>query len=515
MAAHFRLALRAALALCVLGAFPGPVFSQEEVESLEVTEGLKPYQVLQCNESGNARIALAGATSFAGEATVQVRVQPQSRVGFWRWLDAGSSRDGSWTAEIREIPAGGPYRVEIRLRSEGDEVAKVSIDHILVGDLWILAGQSNMQGVGNNTDVAAPDDRVHMFAMNDEWRAAEEPLHRLGESRDFVHSKVEDESERMNLVQDVSGWTKGAGLGLPFAKEMVRRTGRPVGLIPCAHGGTSMKQWDPALRDAGGNSLYGAMYRRFLAAGGSVRGVLWYQGESDANPDDAPKFLGRFLSFVQSVRDDFDAPELPFYYVQIGRFVTEGDPVFWNTVQVMQLQADALLLNSGMVASIDLPLDDNIHIGTDGLKTLGYRLANLAARDLFGQDSLDRGPRLDAVTRVNAPYGPELHLTFDTVNGRLTSDGPVTGFSLSDANGNDLHAVFRQRLDPKNPKSIILHAGTISEDAQLWYGKGLNPRCTVSDSAGVALPVFGPVDLGAVKPKPVEEADLRPDGDVH
>jgi len=479
------------------------VNAQDETHRLEVTGGLRPYQVLQSESGGTATVSLQGTTDWQDPATVQVRVQPQSRVGFWRWIDAGTSENGTWSAEVYNIPAGGPYRVEIRLRVEGDAVARTAIEHVLVGDLWILAGQSNMQGVGNNIDVAEPSEKVHVFAMNDEWRIAEEPLHRLGESRDIVHSGIEDEGARNNVVLDVDGWTKGAGLGLPFAHEMVRESGRPVGLIPCAHGGTSMMQWDPGLRDAGGTSLYGAMYRRFLAAGGKVRGVLWYQGESDANPDDAPKFLGRFLSFVQAVRNDFDAPDLPFYYVQIGRFVTEGDPVFWNTIQVVQLQAEELLTNSGMVASADLALDDNIHIGTDGLKTLGKRLAGLALRDLYAFDGNRQGPRLNAIERADTPFGPQLRLTFNGAYGRLESAGPVSGFSLTDPEGRDLHAVYRQELDSNERDTVILWVDRIEEGAQLWYGKGLNPRCALSDSAGMALPVFGPIDvLSALPVKP-------------
>src|SRR6202023_1447306 len=87
---------------------------------------------------------------------------------------------------------------------------------------------------------------------------------------------------------------KGSGLGLPFAVEMVARTGIPVGLVPCAHGGTSMDQWSPALKDREGDSLYGSMYRRFVAVGGRVRGVLWYQGESDASAKAAPEFEQKF-----------------------------------------------------------------------------------------------------------------------------------------------------------------------------------------------------------------------------
>ena len=72
---------------------------------------------------------------------------------------------------------------------------------------------------------------------------------------------------------------------------MVEKTGVPIGLIPAAHGGTSMQQWNPALRDLGGESLYGATVERFRAIWRqSRRCILWYQGESDANPTDAAQY---------------------------------------------------------------------------------------------------------------------------------------------------------------------------------------------------------------------------------
>ncbi len=69
-----------------------------------------------------------------------------------------------------------------------------------------------------------------------------------------------------------------------------------------------MDQWNPALRDSGGQSLYGSMYRRVQAVGGQVKGVLWYQGESDGNPAFAGAFLGKFEAFIKAVRWDFKQP---------------------------------------------------------------------------------------------------------------------------------------------------------------------------------------------------------------
>ena len=155
-------------------------------------------------------------------------------------------------------------------------------------------------------------------------------------------------------------------MGCRFAVEMVKRTGVPVGLIPCAHGGTSMAQWDPALKDKGGDSLYGAMIRRFEAIGSKATGVLWYQGEAEANPQASAVFARKFEDFVAAVRRDFAQPDLPFYYVQIGRHVSTASGREWNAVQEAQRVLGDKIPKSGVVGAIDFALDDQIHVSTPG-----------------------------------------------------------------------------------------------------------------------------------------------------
>lgn len=114
-----------------------------------------------------------------------------------------------------------------------------------MADMWVLAGQSNMEGVGDLVDVETPSPRVRLFAHGDEWKQAEEPLHWLLEANDEVHQMgltgAELERARLDTRRDRN---KGAGLGLAFAKKLVARANVDVDLIPCAHGGTSMEQWD-------------------------------------------------------------------------------------------------------------------------------------------------------------------------------------------------------------------------------------------------------------------------------
>ena len=81
----------------------------------------------------------------------------------------------------------------------------------------------------------------------------------------------------------------------------------------------------------------------------------------------------------------FGQPELPFYYVQIGRFVNGSDPKGWNAVQDAQRVLVDRVADTAVISVIDLELDDGIHVGTQGLKRAGQRLARIAERELFGQ----------------------------------------------------------------------------------------------------------------------------------
>ena len=85
---------------------------------------------------------------------------------------------------MRGVPSGGPYRIEVRVQGT---TAADSVRNVLVGDLWVLAGQSNMQGVGDLVEVQPPHELVHNFDMTDHWVVAEEPLHRLVDAVDSVH----------------------------------------------------------------------------------------------------------------------------------------------------------------------------------------------------------------------------------------------------------------------------------------------------------------------------------------
>jgi sialate O-acetylesterase len=174
------------------------------------------------------------------------------------------------------VPVGGPYGINLTIK-KGDKQVRQVVGPVFVGDLWVLAGQSNMEGVGDLIDVTPPHPLVMNLGMNGKWGRAEEPLHWLVDSPDPVHSGNPGDRAGRSAQQHRTR-TKGAGLGLPFAVALVEQTRVPIGLVACAHGGTSMEQWNPAKKNEGGNSLYGSFLRQVQLAGGKVKGVLWYQG---------------------------------------------------------------------------------------------------------------------------------------------------------------------------------------------------------------------------------------------
>jgi len=473
-------------------------------QDLKIISGPVDNQVLQRNADQTADIQFSGTAvgKKVNGKDVEARITgaDTNPIPGFDWAPVGKILKLKWGGELKRVPVGGPYRLEVRM--QGSDTV-VSIANLLVGDLWVLAGQSNMEGHGDLIDVQPPSPLVHSFDMADRWIIAEEPLHTLVNATDPVHWPVNEQKEPEKFTGErldayLANRKKGAGLGLPFAEEMLARTGIPVGLIPCAHGGTTMEYWSPSLKDQGGESLYGSMLRRVQAVGGRVRGILWSQGESDGTPKAAPEFLEKFEGLVKAVRSDLNQPEMPFYYVQIGRHIDKNNWTYWNAVQVAQLRAETEIPHAGMVAAVDLQLDDGIHISTPELKRLGKRLADLVCHDLFPRmkeyGELKTGPRPVAATYQNGI----VKVTFSGVNGRLQSDGPISGFSIHNANGEWEPMIYKSRVDPAEASSVLLYVqGRLPENATLWYGYGKTPYCNVRDAQDFAVPVFA-LQIGPV-----------------
>lgn len=460
--------------------------------------GLMDGQVLQRDRRGVGCAKIAGRCAASGQ--VEVRVSP--RGGGWKV--AGAAGSGAFRADLSGLKAGGPYRVAFRVRQGRRTLDQAAIRDVFVGDVWILGGQSNMQGIGNLAHAPAPHRMVRAFYMRDEWDIAEETLHYREEAVDVVHNSYGDGEGRPPkavLERGRRALVKGVSPALAFGIEMHRRTGVPQGLIACAHGGTSMAQWSPELRDRGGASLYGAMLRRYERLGQPVAGVLWYQGESDANADAARVYTRRMVELVAAVRRDTGLPSLPWIMVQLGCHATTGNDEHWNGIQEQQRRLPAIIAHLDVAPAVDLELDDEIHIGGRAQQVLGRRLARLADRLVHRARGVSPGIVLESMELVPTPSAhpwtasTSLQLTYRNVAGCLVSEGRPSGFSLLDAQGRDTHAIFKTTLAGRQ---VLLQTGMFRAQLQrmaVSYGHGRQPYCNITDGEGMGLPAMQAVPI--------------------
>jgi sialate O-acetylesterase len=375
-------------------------------------------------------------------------------------------------------------------------------------DLWVAAGQSNMQGAGILPADTPAVPNVRIFDLTDKWVDAVPPTHRVYAAAAPVFKTL---IFKMNPTLTEEAWAKlqeddragkagGFGPDLPFAEQVSHATGRRIGLIPCALGGTNLRQWSPGLRDQGAASLYGNMIERIQKVGGRIKGVIWYQGEGQTGSrESADRFTADFLNLVDSVRRDTGIPDLPFIYVQIGRYANEDrttDP-FWQLIQEHQRNAASLRPNLWVVPSVDLPLDDLIHIGTEGQRRLGRRLAETALTHVYGKAGY--ATPINYVSHEILPSTQALHhclrVRFSGVTGRLQASGRPAGFELiPDDPKKQGPMVYKIEFDPADPASVLVwYSREIKAPVKLIYGLGMDRYSNITDGRDMAIPAFGPV----------------------
>jgi sialate O-acetylesterase len=451
--------------------------------SIELDCGLFDHMVLQRNKRNVSEAVFAGHGTGDGPVMASVRSGKGMVKGFAE-VKVGEAARGRIRGCLQGVPVGGPYEVTLTVGT-----ATRVIRDLLVGDVWLLGGQSNMQGNGLIPEKRLPaDPQVRAFYMDDRWAVARDPVHNLWDSVDAVHAALGKPAK-----PDADF---GAGPGPSFGNEMRRLTGVPQGLIACAHGGTSMTQWDPHRRDEGGNSLYGALARRLRKNGGRVAGMIWYQGESDATTAGAPQYTARTRKLIAALRRDTRDRALPVAIVQISRVVGAwwAEPAaVWNSIQEQQRLLPSVIPNLTMVPAIDLPLDDFIHLSGPAHTVLGKRLAH-AMQALRGGRGGGLPPlELERVTIETERGTVVVVAKFKNVAGRLTSGSRASGFSIVTAKG--VYQPFDVMLNGAYARirSGMSHADMAA--ASLHYGHGVDPFCNIVDEAGRSLPVFGPIPV--------------------
>ena len=372
-------------------------------------------------------------------------------------------------------------------------------------DVWILAGQSNMDGIGLLSEALQPDKRVFSFTSAGVWETATDPLVRHWESFTRVNRLAHNEwlAAKKNQSPEQYEWAlkgqaaNGAGLGISFGKAMADATGKPVGLIPASHGGTSLPAWSFEDKVKGDESLYGALLERVRRAGGNLRGILWYQGESDAGAVGAADAYGKcFERWIKELRGDLGNPTLPLVAVQLGRctLYEAGNKQErgrnWDTVRRAQYELPDTVPNTGVTSAIDLGLSDAIHLSASAQIRLGKRMA----RCMLGIEKNYSGPRVTGIEQI--PSGSDFGIVRIKTKGVAARWFPadnIVGFGLYTPSGDEhpVNHVFNAAPDRTDPRSLIVKTNLpIGNGDILGYGIGMSPSCNAVDKDDMPLCAF-------------------------
>jgi hypothetical protein len=331
-------------------------------------------------------------------------------------------------------------------------------DFLGVGDLWVIAGQSNSAGYGKGAFEDPSEPGIHLLANSLRWRLASHPLN---DSTDTAHP-VNTE------------WANpGHAPWLQFARSVRRVVGHPIGLLQTSLGGSGLNLWNPAEGRPGAATLYENLLEVVRAAGGRVRGVLWYQGCSDTGENESRSYLARFTDAVAAWRQALNDPALPVITVQINRYtVPQTDAVHdgWSRVREAQRQAARQIPGVLVLPASDLPLSDIIHTAPAGNLLLGQRAAEAALDQVYGAPRDWRAPEIEQA--VAAPDRCTVRLAVRHVRGVLRpADSTVQPFRLTDADG--LVPVARADYAPE---AIVLHLErALQGEATLTLGYGAHP----------------------------------------
>lgn len=408
--------------------------------------------------------------------------------------------------QLTGIPVGGPYALTI-----SDAEDEVAIEKIYVGDVWILAGQSNMEGAGRRRakEIAYdlnPNQEVRAYYLDDHWDAARSLLHQQWMNTDpgvqAKYLKIGNIAtlDHFDGFRDNPEKFSGVGPGHFIALRMHELTRVPQAVIPCAMGATGMNDWTP--EDVTPASLYRSMIRRAYDCGGNIRGVFWHQGEGETSPDGIKNYNDNMKLFISSIRRDLKKKDLPFVQAQIGHTTlpqcsnqeTEDN---WQRVRELQRKLPEIIPNVSTVSTANSYLQDLIHIDAQSHEELGRTMAEEMYRMLTGI-----GTKLPSVSSVKIEDHEAFYyivVTYDNVIGSLVSDGRPYGFSVTQDDEKPYDYPYRYidtiRLDGDKVIITVETSYTKPETASIWYGAGFACVGTIRDQAGRSLHAFGPLKL--------------------
>jgi hypothetical protein len=454
----------------------------DPIQGVRIDTGIQPFQIVQQDAQAKGWVTASGRWGPPEqEGTVQLRVVAEADgTTVCAWQPAGRQTTGEWELTFPAVPAGGLYRLESRLVVDPNApewgLHGDTVHHFGVGDLWIIAGQSNAAGYGRGPVHDPPEPGLHILRNDERWDLAAHPLN---DTTGSTHPNLEAANP-------------GHSAYLCFARELRGALGYPIGLIQTALGGSALAAWNPV--EDGDAPLYRNLMHCVKLAGGRVRGMVWYQGESDCSPAAASTYERRFADFIARLRADLGAPRLPVLIAQLNRYTAPlgpDDHRAWSVVREAQRQALGLG-HTAVIPTLDLPLSDAIHTSSDGNMTLGRRKARAALALVYGRGGDPRAPEI--VSAVLSPGRDALDLLFAHVPHRLAFLGPGEhDFVVEDREGS---VPIRTATTPGRDRvRLELERAAVGE-IRVHGGYGANPPCHLRDGEE-NTPVLAFYDLPA------------------
>lgn len=373
------------------------------LQSNMVVQQDKPFKLWGTAQPGETLVITTG-----WGATARAKVN-----GYGNWtaaVDVPKARPGNFT----------PYTISIQ-HLEGT----AQLSNILIGDVWFCVGQSNMDmPVTEAMFLTYPG----VLNYKEEIAAAKFPAIRFYKAN--AEFKVSPQDDTKGKWQVCSPETIGgfSGVAYFFGRELFLKLNIPIGLVVSAAPGASTQAFtsrevlegdaslketylDPQLKniefqhkvDSAGfftnvtkpTLLYNGIIYPFLNL--SIKGITYYQGESNSRSDSREKYISLFKQMVANWRRDFKQGELPFYYTQIAPFREAGeDSLSYKAAIFRETQQQLLQINNtGMAVTLDAGSAKTVH--PPDKRSVGERLAKNALNKTYGLSSVQYlGPRFSA-----------------------------------------------------------------------------------------------------------------------
>lgn len=421
-------------------------------------------------------------------------LQRNMEIPVWGWADpkervtidfqgksykTRADKAGKWQVKMQASAAGGPFTLTVKGKNT------LRFNDVLIGDVWLLGGQSNMEWPMSKTNGAA-----------DSIKLADFPHIRLFEvGRNvsiFPIRDVPEASWNLCTPQTIENFS---AIGYYFGKRLRQDLNVPIGLLDINWGGTVSEAWTSgealashedfkeriasyqangeaafdAAENKGPNGWPGSLFHGMLepVIPFGIKGALWYQGESNAPR--AYQYREIFPLMIKDWRKHWGQGDFPFIWVQLANFKKPAEePVDSDWAELREAQSMALSLpHTAQAVIIDKGEADDIHPRDKW--SVGERLAKAAKKVAYGQQVVHSGPTFEKME----VEGNKARIYFDHVGSGLKIQdkyGYVKGFAIA---GED--RVFHWANAYQEGNNIVVFSEKVTKPVAVRYGWADNP----------------------------------------